>query len=110
MSPNDVVQPDLLVVVPAHGDRLRENGVHGAPDLVIEVISPGTRELDLGKKRSRYAYAGVPGYWVVDPDAQTLTQLTIAGEAYETLGTHTERVQIAILPEVLLDLAEVWPR
>lgn len=109
LGERDVVQPDLTVVVPAHASRIHEDGVQGAPDLVVEVLSPGTRDRDLGKKMQRYAAAGVPEYWVVDPDTRTLQQFAIRDSEYGLRGTHTDRVQIAILPEVTLDLAGVWP-
>lgn len=108
LGPNDVVQPDVLVVVPAHASRMQSDGVHGAPDLVVEILSPSTGARDLGLKKARYEYAAVPEYWVVDPVAGTLQQFAFVGSGYEDRGTHGEHVQIAILPEVTLDLAAVW--
>ncbi|MBK8978223.1 MAG: Uma2 family endonuclease [Planctomycetes bacterium] len=108
LGPHDIVQPDLLVVVPAHADRIHDDGVHGAPDLVIEILSPGTRATDLGRKRERYAECGVPEYWIVDPSARTIRQLAHVGGTYEDRGDHPDRIQLAVLPEVVLELAPVW--
>ena len=59
-----VMQPDLLVV--CDRSKLRKGRVFGAPDLVIEVISPGSRRMDFGKKAAKYIDAGVREYWIVD--------------------------------------------
>jgi Uma2 family endonuclease len=68
----DVVEPDVLYVAGTHADRLRERYVAGAPDLAVEVLSPSSRGVDRIRKRRLYAAGGVPEYWIVDPDAETL--------------------------------------
>lgn len=60
-----VVQPDLLVV--CDRSRIRANGIWGAPDWIIEILSPWTQKKDLAAKFSLYERAGVREYWVVDP-------------------------------------------
>lgn len=64
-----VVQPDVIFVA---ADRLRivdpDGDVHGVPDLVVEVLSPSTRELDRGPKRKQYMSSGVPELWIVDAE------------------------------------------
>jgi Uma2 family endonuclease len=69
---HDVVEPDVLFVAAAHGDRVRERYVAGAPDLVVEVLSPSSRGFDRIKKRRLYEAHGVPEYWIVDPVAEAL--------------------------------------
>ena len=66
----DTYQPDLLFVSEENRDRIGEDGVHGAPDLVVEILSPSTRKLDEGFKRKTYAACGVREYWIVDPDSK----------------------------------------
>lgn len=61
-------QPDLLVVLAEHRDRIGPEGMREAPDLVIEVLSASTRAVDLGDKREEYAGLGVAEYWCLDPD------------------------------------------
>ena len=67
LSNHDVVQPDVLFVAKANFGLLEEDGVHGGPDLVIEVLSPSTAQLDKKAKRRIYAQAGVKEMWLVDP-------------------------------------------
>ncbi|MDP9405012.1 MAG: Uma2 family endonuclease [Actinomycetota bacterium] len=69
LSASDVVEPDVLYVAPEHLDRIEERFVRGAPDVVVEVSSPSTRELELGRKRDLYERFAVPEYWYVDLDA-----------------------------------------
>lgn len=76
----DVVLPDLCVVC----DRRKlEDLVNGAPDLVVEVLSPSNREYDLGLKLKKYREAGVKEYWIVDPEARKTVRILFpaAGEA-----------------------------
>lgn len=74
LSDTDVVQPDLLFVSRERQHLLSggEN-VQGAPDLVIEILSPATAERDRGYKRELYGKHGVREYWLVDPMAETVT-------------------------------------
>lgn len=78
----NVVIPDVLFVSTARLASIEHNGVHGAPDLVIEVLSPGTRRRDLTRKRSLYEDRGVNEYWLVDAHARTVTVLRRAGTQF----------------------------
>jgi Uma2 family endonuclease len=68
MSPYDVVEPDLLVVLADQHDILTDKNVRGAPGLVIEILSPSTRKRDQTLKRQLFDREGVREYWMVDPD------------------------------------------
>ena len=69
-GPFDVRQPDVLFVRAEHADRVQRRQMTAPPDLVVEVLSPSTREVDLVTKRWQYAALGVPEYWCVDGEAQ----------------------------------------
>jgi Uma2 family endonuclease len=79
IRPDVVKRPDVQVV-----DENLVGGqyVAGTPALVVEVHSPSTKALDLTEKRLVYAHARIPAYWLVDPDAQTLTILELKGGSY----------------------------
>ena len=68
MTPHDVVEPDLLVVLGSQRDILTDKNVRGAPGLVIEILSPGTRKRDQTLKLKLFDQQGVREYWMVDPD------------------------------------------
>ena len=73
LSDTDVVQPDLLFVS-REREHLLSGGdnVRGAPDLVVEILSPSTADRDRGYKRALYGRHGVAEYWLVDPAAETV--------------------------------------
>ncbi len=75
LSDTDVVQPDLLFVSNERAHIMTEENFQGAPDLVVEVLSPSTADRDLTVKRALYAKHGVKEYWIVDTDARTVTVL-----------------------------------
>ena len=78
-QPDLVKQPDVQVVDEA---LVRGSRIVGTPDLVVEIHSPSTKALDLTEKRLVYAEAGIPGYWMVDPVASTITVLELRDGAY----------------------------
>ncbi len=87
--PGKIREPDIFFISAEHRDRLGEK-VCGVPDLVVEVISPGTREVDRGEKFSEYAKAGVREYWIVDPEKRTVEVFALRGRVFEPLGIYRE--------------------
>ncbi len=86
LSDENVVQPDLLFVSSRRSHIITEDNIRGAPDLVIEILSPSTAQLDKVRKRELYARFGVAEYWQVDTDDLSVIVLTLAGDDYETEG------------------------
>jgi Uma2 family endonuclease len=76
-----VFQPDLVVVCDPR--KIAPKGIVGVPDLVVEILSPGTASKDLTRKRWAYELAGVPEYLVVDPDERYGLLLRLEGGRYE---------------------------
>lgn len=110
-SDTDVVQPDLLFVSRDRAQLLAggEN-VQGAPDLVVEILSPATAERDWGYKRALYAKHGVAEYWVVDPSAETVWIHRLHGRALVVAQTlHREQtLRSPLLPGFALALEDVF--
>lgn len=76
LSQHDVVQPDILWISPDRLGIMKEAYVDGAPDLVVEILSPSDPKRDRELKRKLYARFGVREYWIVDPDAKSIDVLT----------------------------------
>ena len=110
LSDTNVVQPDLLFISRAREDIVTEQNVRGAPDLVIEVLSPSTAEKDLGEKHELYERHGVLEYWIVDPVAETVAVHRQRGgrlELAETLG-RGETLRTALLDGLEPKLDDVF--
>jgi Uma2 family endonuclease len=76
-----VYQPDLLVV--CDPTKVTEHGIVGAPDLVVEILSPSTGNRDMTRKRWSYEAAGIPEYLIVDPDERVAVLLHLEAGRYE---------------------------
>ena len=87
-SNHDVVQPDVLFVSNDRLDIITPDNIQGAPDLVIEVLSPSTAHRDRTFKRSLYARHGVPEFWLVDTDAHTIEVLLLGSNGYDEVATY----------------------
>ena len=103
-----VVQPDLCVVCDA--DKLDERGCWGAPDLIIEILSPGNSKKEMLNKYELYEEAGVREYWVVRPDYKEITQFVLENNKYRTLPPVVEGTIIysAIFPDLSLQTEDIF--
>jgi Uma2 family endonuclease len=82
------LQPDLVYVARERLEIVSRRGIEGAPDLVVEILSPSTRARDRGIKLRRYAAAGVPHYWIVDPRTRALEAYHLGERGYALTGKH----------------------
>ena len=71
-SETEVYQPDIILLLTESFSKMKENKIEGAPDLVVEVLSPSTAYYDLKHKKSIYEKNGVREYWIVDPIEKTV--------------------------------------
>jgi Uma2 family endonuclease len=78
------VQPDIIVLLPDRLTLRSKRGVEGAPNLLIEILSPSNPDHDLVTKRALYARGGVQEYWLVSPEAASIEVLVLAGGRYRT--------------------------
>ena len=88
LSDRDVVKPDILYVSKQRSHILTRENVRGAPDLVVEILSPATAERDRTFKLDLYAQHGVKEFWIVDPDAKTITVLLQGEGRFEVSGIY----------------------
>lgn len=113
LGQSDVVEPDLVVVLAEHASRIRRERIEGAPDLVVEILSPSTAYRDRGMKLDLYQKAGVSEYWIVDPERKVVQQYVLTDGVFRSAGEHPDRIALACTgtPEgepVEVDLREVW--
>ena len=105
-----VVQPDLLVV--CEPEKIHENGIWGAPDLTIEILSPSTSRKDLNEKFRLYEREGVREYWVINPVGRWLQQYVRGDDGLygpQNLLVRTGIVTSGVFPDWSLDIASLWP-
>lgn len=106
----NVLQPDLLMI---HRSRLAivaERGIEGAPDLVAEVLSPGSHRKDKKLKKAVYERFEVPEYWLIDGSSQMLEQYELTGGKYELRNTYEgdEEIVSERLPCVSFRMSELF--
>jgi Uma2 family endonuclease len=111
LSEHDVPEPDIVVVLAEHAHKVGEAWIDGAPDLVVEILSPGTASRDLSVKREIYEQSGIPEYWIVDRKAGAVEVLTLEGGRYVRFGRF-ERGSVLRskrLPELEIAVSSVLP-
>jgi Uma2 family endonuclease len=104
------VQPDIVFLRAGNTPGTEDQGFQGIPDLVIEVLSPGTRRRDRTLKRDAYRDAGVPEYWLVDPDARTVEVHVLESGKYveHFRGGAGEAVSSSVLPGFTVNVAGLF--
>ena len=86
LGSKNVFQPDVVVVLNEHLDKVQAKKIVGAPDLVVEIASPSTAVIDRLSKYDAYARAGIAEYWIVKPTRRTVEVLVLEGGEYRSLG------------------------
>ena len=104
-----VVQPDLVVI--CDESKLDEQGCNGAPDIVIEILSPGNSSREMKDKFELYEASLVPEYWIVDPEHQDITVYTL-DNSNKYVGSKpyvaTEKVHSTVIVDLVVDVEEVF--
>lgn len=110
LSDEDVLQPDIIFIAKERLGIVGEQNIQGAPDLVIEVLSPGTADRDRTIKRAHYARFGVREYWLVESISKTIEILKASQKGFETVRVFPEgtAVESPVLTELQLDVISVF--
>jgi Uma2 family endonuclease len=107
ISEHTVLEPDALLV---RSRELVDRGIESTPLLAIEILSPSTKLRDLGLKRRYYGDAGLPWYWIVNPEQPRLTVLRLVGDRFvehavvegDEEYVATEPVKVTVVPSALV--------
>ena len=109
-----MVQPDLMVI--CDRKKILRRCLYGAPDFVMEILSPSTRRKDLTIKTAKYAEAGVREYWIIDTDKEKLMVFDFEADDFPTIYTFDDTVPVKIwggefsisFPEIRDEMREVY--
>jgi Uma2 family endonuclease len=112
LSNEDIVQPDILFVRKERNAIVGKLNIQGAPDLVVEILSPATRTNDFEAKRKIYSRFGVQECWIVDPAEETVEVLVWSEIGYVTTGVYKKaaRLYSPLLPSITLPLSEIFQK
>lgn len=100
----------MIFVGSAKSNIIREEGIFGVPDLLVEIISPSSMKMDKFDKFKAYQKFGVPEYWLIDPKNESVEIYTLQDEKYElySFGIEKGNLQSKLLSDLELELNEIF--
>ena len=101
----DWVEPDISVI--CDKNKLTDRGCSGAPDLIVEVVSPSSRRMDYNIKNGLYVSAGVREYWIVDPEKERTTVYHYEADDAPTIYTFSQAVPVGIFACLSINIAQL---
>lgn len=104
-SDKDWVEPDISIICDAN--KLTDRGCSGAPDLIVEIVSPSSRRMDYITKNALYAEAGVREYWIVDPSKECTTVYFFEEDAAPTIFPFSSSIQAGIFKDLTVTVGEL---
>ncbi len=109
LDEENAFQPDLVVVLKDSKARIEERGIFGAPDVVVEILSPSTAYYDLTEKKEVYERVGVKEYWIVDPKRKSFEIYANSEQGFKLIShAKTEGKVRSELLELEINLREVF--
>lgn len=103
---NDIhnfVEPDITLI--CDEDKMESDGCYGAPDFLVEIVSPSNRKMDYVRKLALYRESGVREYWIVDPKHEQVTVYNWEQSEQPTLYPFSERIKVGVYDDLYLDIA-----
>lgn len=102
------VEPDISVI--CEKDKLDDRGCNGAPDWIIEIISPSAQQIDYGIKLFKYRSAGVREYWIVNPMKRTVNVFDFEHDQLSNLYTFDDPTPVCIYKDLSIRIADLLKR
>jgi len=110
----NIVQPDIIYIANENMGIVRNNRIHGVPDLLVEVLSPGSGKHDKHRKRLLYEAFRVKEYWIVDPVLKTIDRYVLTGDKLEHVMTcvdyEDDRIESELLVCISVELKPLFAR
>lgn len=108
LAPHDIVQPDIVVVALEQLYIITPKKIKGIPRLVVEILSDSNPQHDLVLKFEMYQRTGVPEYWIVDADDETVQQFVLVDGKNVLAGNQHESISAKCITNVTVNLVEAW--
>lgn len=105
----NIVEPDISII--CDRSKIDDKGCNGAPDMIIEIISPSSIKMDRVVKFNKYEKAGVKEYWIVEPDQKLVSVVVLqSNQKYGRTELYTEddKITVSIFPDLIIDLSVVF--
>ena len=99
------LEPDISVI--CDKNKLDDRGCNGAPDFIIEVVSPSSRKMDYSNKMTLYSNSGVREYWIVDPEKERTTVYRYEEDAAPTIVPFTQSITVGIYKDLSITIADL---
>lgn len=104
-----VVEPDITIV--CDKSKIDEKGCNGAPDMIVEIISPSSIKMDRFVKFNKYEQAGVREYWIVEPEGKIVSVFVLQDDqryGRPEIYTEDDKIKVSVFPELIIDLIPVF--
>ncbi len=97
LGKRNIYQPDILFISKEKMDIIKDGKIKGAPDLIIEILSPSTAKFDMEDKKAVYEQYGVNEYWIVEPESKAVSGFTLTNQEYTELESAKESIKSVLL-------------
>jgi Uma2 family endonuclease len=101
LNRRNAFQPDIIFIANENLHKIKNDGFHGAPDLVIEILSPGTWRIDKEDKKYEYERSGVKEYWMVEPDDKSTEGFALVNGEFQPLPVEPGTISFHLFPFTL---------
>lgn len=110
LNDNDTnyIEPDISII--CDKSKIDDDGCHGAPDFIIEIVSPSSRRMDYSIKQFKYCDAGVKEYWIVDPSRETITVYNYQKDEAPLIYRFTDVIKVHIYDDFYIDFGKLSER
>jgi Uma2 family endonuclease len=98
------VEPDISVI--CNPDKLNDKGCNGAPDWIVEIVSPGSRNMDYLVKLLKYQSSGVREYWIVDPMSERISVYKFEHDEMDVF-TFNDKIKVGIYEDLEIDFSTI---